>query len=47
MVATRLVGTMGPELVAAAFGMGLEATMMHLSGHVGAGRARDQQERRR
>ncbi|MEV6537252.1 hypothetical protein AB0M86_48340 [Streptomyces sp. NPDC051639] len=42
-----LVNTMDPKLVAAAFGMDPEATMIYLSDHVDAGRLPDQLERRR
>lgn len=41
-----LVNSMDPKLVAAAFGMDPEATMIYLSDHVDAGRLPDQQERR-
>ncbi|MFC9755140.1 hypothetical protein [Streptomyces sp. NPDC056921] len=36
-----LVNTMDPELVAAAFGMDPEATVIYLAGHVDPGRLPD------
>ncbi|MER5926541.1 hypothetical protein [Streptomyces mirabilis] len=41
-----LVNTMDPKLVAAAFYMDPEATMIYLADHVEAGRLPDHQERR-